>query len=197
MSYLDGVNLANRKVSRMDFFWGKQKAKCDPRYGWKQGPKGCIRVEPDEDPEQAYGTDAFLTEHDKDLIEIQFNGSKGIDELVRKGQTRKNAVLYAKDAVRLVSQQNEGADFNKEIGELNRFAEAREQGRKDVLNKYGTPTFVSSSEESIIDGLGLGNIKGLSKDKEINYIKDAMMTRPMYSSNPDADLERVNKHYFG
>lgn len=199
MSYQDGIVVAEAKLIRFDWF-GKKKAKCDPRYGWKRGPKGkCVRVSAEEDPGSSYGTDVFLTEHDKDLIEIQFEGSEGINEYASFGnKKRKDAVLYARDQVRLTSQQEDGVDFNKEVKELNRFAEAREKGDKTVKNQYGTNDFVSSAESRWIDGMGgPGSITGLSKNKAVSYLKDVYMTTPKYSNNPQADLSKVNKHYFG
>ena len=199
MGYQDGVAAAESKLIRFDWF-GQKKAKCDPRYGWKAGPKGkCVRVPAEDDPEKGYGTDVFLTEHDKDLIEIQFDGSEGINEYQAIGnKSRKNAVLYARDQIRLTSQQEDGVDYNKEIGRLNRFTEAREKGDKTVKNQYGTNQFISSSEARWIDDMGgPSSVPGLQKNKAVDYLKDAYMTMPKFSTNPQKDLDLVNKHYFG
>ena len=198
MGYQDGVAEAESKLTRFDWF-GRKKAKCDPRYGWKQGPGGkCIRVSPEENPEESFGTDVFLTEGDKDIIEGQFDGGVFIDSYVKQSNTsRKNAVLYARDAGRLMSQGADGVDFNSEVGEMNRFAEARERGDRSVKNKYGTNQFVSSAESVWIDNMGGPDTIKVSKSKAIDYMKDAYMTLPIYSKDPNSELAKLNKHYFG
>lgn len=215
MAYSQGVKMAERRVarmdsaftllkgetgkihSRMDFFgWGKKKAKCDLRYGWKPGPgRKCVRSSPEENPEQNYGTDTFLLSSDRDSIEF-FNGSEAIDDYQKSANTsRKNAVEYYKDVTRLMDQQDRGSDFNAEIGELNKFAKAREAGDKSVKNAYGGNVFVSSVEKEWIDKAGgPESIKRLSKDKSTSFLKDVYATQ--FSKNPQQDLDSVNKYYF-
>jgi hypothetical protein len=159
-----------------------------------------VRVSPEEDPELSYGTNVFLTETDKDLIEKAVGGGSFIDSYLESNpkRSRKDAVLYARDAGRLFGQQaSAGQDFNDEIASMNRFAIARESGDKSLKNKYGTSQFVSSVESKWIDSVGGPDSIKLPKEKAIAYLKDVYMTSPKYSKNPQKDLDLVNKHYFG
>lgn len=181
-------------VRRLDFRGGQPK--CDRRYGWKKGGKGCERAKPQENPEKNYGTDHFLTPIDRDLIEYT-GGSAGIDAYQKgQGVSREKAVEYSKNAGRLIAQDAVGqGNFNEEISELNDFM------KKGKKNKYGTKTYVSRAEARWIDRMGgPESVAGLPKDKAVNYLRDIYATSPTFLSEKDSNekaLPQINKHYFG
>jgi len=209
MGYQDGVAAAESKLTRFDWFGQKKstptKATCDQKYGWKKGAGGkCIRLSPKEDVEQAYGTDLLLLDRDKELFRSFWEKSakggsdfaEGVQNLTKPPMEREKVIKWMRDYSRSDHQYeldgNEAA-WNKEMGRQRKF-----YMNPDSKNKYGTPTYLSGKEEQFIEATGgLGQVKGMSKDREINYLRDAFMTTPKYSNTPQKDIDLVNEHYFG